>query len=85
MGVHAPPPKEELKDRYFTVTCEGCGSVNHVLVTYDSQRNPETERAGCWNCGARIHEEDCFLIWTASSKRAVERYAEQAARLRRVL
>ncbi len=85
MGVHAPPPREELKDRYFTATCEGCAAVNHVFVTYDPKRNSEVEKGGCWSCGSLVHEEVCFLIWTASSKRIVERYAEQAARLRRAL
>lgn len=85
MGIHAPPRREELKDRYFTATCLGCGSINHVLVTYDPKRNHEIERGACWSCGSIVNEEDCFLIWTGSSKAGVERYAEQAARLRRAL
>ncbi len=85
MGNHPPPKREELKDRYFSATCAGCDAVNHVIVTYDPKRNHEIERGLCWSCSALVHEEDCFLIWTASSKRTVERYAGQAARLRRAL
>ena len=85
MGIHAPPRREELKDRYFTVACPVCEAVNHVLVTYDPKCNHDIERGLCWSCGALVHEEDCFLIWTGNSKATVERYAEQAARLRRAL
>ena len=85
MGNHAPPAREELKDRYFTATCPGCDAVNHIIVTYDRQRNHEVEHCPCWSCSSLVHEEDCYLIWTAGSKRSVERSAGQAARLRRTL
>jgi hypothetical protein len=85
MGVHAPRPRQELKDRHFTKVCSACGAENHVLVTYDPQRNHSHEAGVCWRCGAVVHEEDCFLIWTGSSQRIVEGYSAQAARLRRAL
>lgn len=85
MGVHAPFKREELKDRQFKLACPCCGAENHVLVTYDPQRNHTDERGFCWNCRAPVHEENCFLVWTGKTAAVVERYAEQAARLRRAL
>jgi hypothetical protein len=85
MGLHRPPQRQELKDRYFCKNYPACGSENHVIVTYDPQRNHSKEEALCWNCRTLLHEEDCFLIWIGKSRRVVERYAGQAARLRRAL
>ena len=85
MGVHAPPPRKELKDRYLCRRCPECREENHILVTYDAPQSHSREQGQCWNCGAVVHEEDCFLVWTGRSRGAVERYAGQAARLRRAL
>lgn len=85
MGVHAPPPRKELKDRYLCRRCPSCGKENHILVTYDAPQSNSHEEAHCWNCGATVYEEDCFLVWTGPTPEVVERYAAQAARLRRAL
>ena len=85
MATRIAEARKELKDRHFTTVCEHCGAKNHVLVTYDVARNHSPETGGCWQCHAPVHEESCFLIWTGASHAIVDRYAGQAARLRRAL
>lgn len=52
-------------------TCEGCETVNHVLVAYAGDyRANEREAVKCFDCGAELETEKCWAIFSGPTAEA---------------